>query len=217
MTSNPEPSEARTPAHGLRVSADDENFIVRALDSSGRGRPLKALVVPVEQQGDRFRLVEPEDALGSRIYDAEWPEIAPELCQMKRELSKKKPVPEEMVTLYSIKVKKSEWPLSSSSVLVFLLYDQSEGVGGNPRPPRSTGDNSIATLVKEALEHDSADALRGGLIRCRPGGCEPGKAIPDAPQRVTFALASCQYPSDMFNRMPRADRSTSHSWRSATG
>jgi choline dehydrogenase-like flavoprotein len=198
-------SEARTPAYGLRVTNEADNVIVRALDSSGRGLPLGALFVPVHQEGERFRMVKWGNGPGLRVYPPERPEREREVA---RELSKKKPVPEEdIVTLYAFEVPHAEWP-PGLRILVLLLYDQSEGVGGSPRPPRSTGDKSILTLVDEALTHDSVDELRGGLICCAPAGPEPERAIADRPQRVTFALASCQYPSDIFNRMPEGEHAT---------
>jgi hypothetical protein len=179
-----------------------DKVIVRALDSSGRGLPLGALFVPVEQDGERFRMVGP----GLRVPLPERPERDRKVA---RELSKQKPVLEEdIVTLYLFEVPRADWP-SWPRILVLLLYDQSEGVGGSPRPPRSTGDNnSIVTLVTEALTHDSPGELRGGLICGAPAGREPGRAIADGPHAVTFALGSCQYPSDIFNRMPDGEHDT---------
>jgi hypothetical protein len=191
------PSEARAPAYGLRVTVGAEKVIVRALDSSGRGPPLGAVFVPVEQAGESFHMV------GPKSPSCYYPKRPERKGSVARELSKKTQVLEEdIVTLYIFEVPRAEWP-SGQRILVLLLYDQSEGIGGSPRPPRPiTDDNTIVTLVKEALNYDSPGELRLGLICSALTGPEPGRAIADGAQRVTFALASCQYPSDIFNRMP---------------
>jgi len=48
------------------------------------------------------------------------------------------------------------WPRHASEVLVLLLYNQVDGVGGNPRPPqRRFQANSLLTkVVTEALTYD---------------------------------------------------------------
>ena len=197
-TNEREPSEARTPAYGLRVAVERGKVIVRALDSSGRGDALGALLVPVEQVGARFRMVGPDHLPDLTPYSLG---LAERQRRVAREPSKEEPVPEEdFVAPYIFEVPLDDWP-RKQPVLVLLLYDQSEGVGGSPRPPRSAGDNNFETLAREALDHDSADELRAGMIFGAPVGPKPRSAIADGPQRVTFALASCQYPSDIFNRM----------------
>lgn len=196
-------SEARAPAYGLRVTEADDKIIVCTLDSSGRGLPLGALFVPVEPEGESFRRVGVDDSPYLRPYPTERRER-----KVARELSKKKPVRDEDVTLHTFEVPSESWP-PGPWVLVLLLYDQSEGVGGNPRPPSSKGaDNSIVALVTETLTHDGSDELRGGLICRAPIGKEPDRVVAGRPQRVTFALASCQYPSDIFNRMPAGEHAT---------
>src|SRR5215210_857242 len=149
-------SEARPPAYGVRVTVDVDKVTVRALDSSGRGLPVGVLLVPVEQQGERFRMAEPGGGL--EFCSLEQPKRE---HQIAREFSKKKPASEEdMVTLYPFEVSRAKWPLGPQ-ILVLLLYDQSEGVGGSPRPPSLTrGDASHLALVREALTYDSADELR---------------------------------------------------------
>jgi hypothetical protein len=93
-------------------------------------------------------------------------------------------------------------------ILVLLLYDQSEGIGGTPRRPRTTDANStLIDLVKEALDCDGMSELRGGLIRRRPA-TQPSTTGSNAEKCVRFAVASCQYPSDIFNRMPGGEHAT---------
>jgi cholesterol oxidase len=196
--------EARAPACGLRVAAEADKITVLALDASGRGRPLGAVFVSVEQENERFRMVERNEGPGFTIF----PHLPERASQVAQKLSEKKPVhEEEIVTLYVFEVPRAEWP-PGPQVLVLLLYEQSEGIGGNPRPPRSIADNSTDSLVREALEHDSLDELRGGLICCSSAAPEPDTLVADKPRRVTFAVASCQYPSDIFNRMPDGEHAT---------
>jgi hypothetical protein len=126
-----------------------------------------------------------------------------------RELSKKKPMPEDdIVTLHQFEVPCAKWP-SGSRILVLLLYDQSEGIGGCPRPPRSKRDdtNNLA-LVTEALTYDSVDELRVGVISGGPSGPAPSSPIANGSRRIVLALASCQYPSDIFNCMPDGEHAT---------
>ncbi len=66
----------------------------------------------------------------------------------------------------------------------------------------------MVTLVREALDGDSAGKLRGGLVCCSEAGSESTKSAPDAHRSVTFAVASCKYPNDMFNRMPDGEYAT---------
>src|ERR1700752_1050658 len=101
-------SEARPPAYGLRVTVEVDKVIVRALDSSGRGLPLGALLVPIEQDGERFRMVGPGGGL--EFCSLEQPERDYKVA-VARELSKKKPASEEdMVTLYLFEVPRAKWP-----------------------------------------------------------------------------------------------------------
>jgi hypothetical protein len=110
---------------------------------------------------------------------------------------------------YFFDVPFSAWPHHASEVLVLLLYNQADGVGGNPRAPgRMVRANSLlAKAVSEALTYDEISDLRGGLIR----GSLPDPASMDdlaRQPRVTFALGSCLYPNDILNHMPAAENAT---------
>jgi len=204
-------SEARAPAYGLRVQVTEDSILVRTLDGSGRGEPLSALFVPVVQEADGLHIEDrPTVAASSQPLQSYSPDDAhvPRKTQKQRVLSKK-PVAEEeeSVAPCLFKVPLDEWP-EGELVLVLLLYDQSEGIGGNPRRPRTTGRNStLIDLVNEALACDSLGELRGGLIRQRPAK-QAGMVDANAETCVRFAVASCQYPSDIFNRMPGGSHAT---------
>jgi cholesterol oxidase len=109
--------------------------------------------------------------------------------------------------LYFFEVPIAAWPHHASEVLVLLLYNQAEGIGGNPRQPGRiiVASSLLAKALSEALTYDTISDLRGGLIR----GSLPVPPDNLAPhQRVTFALGSCLYPNDILNHMPAAEDAT---------
>jgi choline dehydrogenase-like flavoprotein len=199
--------QAVAPAYGVRVRVLKHPRTVRILasDSTGRGRPRCALVVPVTQQGARLMPLHhngstamPTGLKGLKSFG---------ICIGKPVRIRKRR--RGRIGPYFFDVPFGAWPHHASEVLVLLLYNQADGVGGNPRPPgRMVQANSLlAKAVSEALTCDEVSDLRGGLIR----GSLPDPASMDdlAPQpRVTFALGSCLYPNDILNHMPAADNAT---------
>jgi hypothetical protein len=205
------PSEARAPAYGLRVEFRNDSVLLRTLDGSGRGTPLEAVFVPVVQEGDRLRIDDRSTFAATpssfKPYLPAGAHVSPS-TQKKPVLSKGPVAKEEApVAPRLFEVPRLEWP-DGELILVLLLYDQSEGIGGTPRRPRTTDTNStLIDLVKEALDCDSMSELRGGLIRQRPA-TQATTVGPNAEKHVRFAVASCQYPSDIFNRMPGGENAT---------
>ena len=76
-------------------------------------------------------------------------------------------------------------------------------------PPDKRTEETIA--IQDALREDSVDALRGGLIRGTQKQASYSQVLGDRKQEaipLTFALASCQYPSDFLDRMPEGEHAT---------
>jgi cholesterol oxidase len=201
---HPSAYQAVAPAFGVRARIlDNTKVSLQACDSAGRGLPLAALVVPVKHVGERLAMVWPD---GSSAMPTNHESIRQAGICIGTSLAKTRKE-QEAGSPYFFEVPIESWPSHASEVLVLLLYDQAEGIGGNPRPPRRMlgfADQArapIARAITEALLYDSLDDLRGGLIR--------GSLTSQRPQeRVTFALASCLYPSDIFNHMPAAEHAT---------
>ena len=110
---------------------------------------------------------------------------------------------------YFFDVPFSAWPQHASEVLVLLLYNQAEGIGGNPRQPGPViqANSLLVKVLSEALTYDAINDLRGGLIRGSLPDLSQGDLAPQ--QRVTFALGSCLYPNDILNHMPAEEDATS--------
>ncbi|TPL04625.1 MULTISPECIES: alkaline phosphatase D family protein [unclassified Mesorhizobium] len=128
---------------------------------------------------------------------------------------------------YVFDVPLHEWPLAEH-VLVLLLYVQAEGIGGLARLPRLTdltgqtpdvldtvpharkATNEAVQAVRDALEADTFDDLRGGLIIGDPEELRRSydRKKGSRPTQIRFALASCQYPSDFLDHMPNGEHAT---------
>jgi cholesterol oxidase len=197
--------QAVAPAYGVRIRLLEHAKKVRILacDSTGRGGPPRALVVPVTRQG---ALLVPLHRNGSANIPTDRQSlkhigicVGKPLKIRKRRRRRK--------GLYFFDVPTAAWPRHASEVLVLLLYNQAEGVGGNPRPPGRTivASSLLAKALGEALTHDKISDLRGGLIRGSPP-VPPEDLAPH--ERVTFALGSCLYPNDILNHMPAEDDAT---------
>lgn len=199
--------QAVAPAYGVRVRVLKHPRTVRILasDSTGRGQPLCALVVPVTRNG--VHLV-PLHRNGSTAMPTNLKGLKNlGICIGKPVRIRKRR--RRRIGPYFFDVSFDAWPDHASENLVLLLYDQAEAIGGNPRPPgRLVQSRSLLTkAVSEALTYDDISELRGGLIR----GSLPDRASMDdlAPRsRVTFALGSCLYPNDILNHMPAAGDAT---------
>jgi choline dehydrogenase-like flavoprotein/pimeloyl-ACP methyl ester carboxylesterase len=197
--------QAIAPAFGVRARILKKATKIRlqTCDGSGRGPPLRAIVVPIRQVGTRFAF----DGKGGvaavpgsyKLLRSAGVCICKPIKMRKRKRESNWP--------WFFEVPCESWPSHASAVLVLLLYNQAEGIGGNSRPPRPMLSNCdqlnspIAKAICEALSYDSIDTLRGGLIS--------GPLIDQrSKERITFALASCLYPSDILNHMPAAENAT---------
>ncbi|MCP3446154.1 alpha/beta fold hydrolase [Bradyrhizobium sp. CCGUVB14] len=199
--------QAAAPAYGVRIRVLKYPGKIRILasDSPGRGRPRCALVVPVAQDGDRLVPLHlggsramPTDINGLRSLGVC---IGKPVRLRKRRRRRLGP--------YFFDVPFSDWPRHAPEVLVLLLYNQADGIGGNPRPPDRIvqSKSRLTNAVSEALTYDTISDLRGGLIR---GSTSDLTSFDDVatPPRVTFALGSCLYPNDILNHMPAAESAT---------
>ncbi|VIO73308.1 Cholesterol oxidase [Bradyrhizobium ivorense] len=193
---------AFAPAFGVRAQILEKAGTIRiqACDGAGRGSPLKALVLPVQQAGERFVILQRDGKIGIPNDDASLLQAG--ACILDP-ITKRK---QEIGLPRFFEVPKADWPSHAREVLILLLYDQAEGIGGSARGPglmkQHTANYSgfpIAQAAAEALVCDTIDDLRGGLLR--------GAITDESPQgNVTFAVASCLYPSDILNHMPAAEQ-----------
>ena len=108
----------------MRVAGQADKILVQACDSAGRGRPRGALLVPVKQQGDRLHMLRPNCPPGMPTSHKDLKDAG---VYMGKNLRQDLSLP------YLFEVPCECWP--QSEVLVLLLYDQAEGIGGNARPP----------------------------------------------------------------------------------
>ena len=190
--------QAVVPAFGVnaRILERDAKVRLQVYDSDGRGGPLAALVVPVKRQGDRLVMASngtsSEPTTHNSLREAGVC-IAEPLADRKWKLDGDFPA--------FFEVPLDRWPSHTTEVLVLLLYDQAEGVGGRARPPArminadDQEKSPMARAIAEALSYDSLGDLQSGLI-------SGAVAYPRPQDRVNFALGSCLYPSDIANHMP---------------
>ncbi len=197
--------QAIAPAFGVRVRLLKKAAKIRiqACDSSGRGPPLRSLIIPVKRQDLRF-------TFDGKSCDSVIPNSVERLRRAGVRICK--PIKlrggkREGNWPWLFEIPYESWPSHASAVLVLLLYDQAEGIGGSSRPPRPKLNDCdqmkspVARAICETLTYDTIDDLRGGLVI--------GSLTEERFQkRVTFALASCQYPSDILNHMPTAEDAT---------
>ena len=207
------PFEARAPAFGVRIGVEAGKIRVQAADSGGRGFPHAALLVPVHRAGNRLCMVETGPAPGPDQME-----------QGESLVGLYKP---QSASPYVFDVPLHEWP-PAEQVLVLLLYVQAEGIGGLARLPRlpdlsgPTPDvfdtlphalkamNEAVRAARDALEADTIDDLRGGLIVGDPKKLRRSydRQTGGRPTHIRFALASCQYPSDFLDHMPDSEHAT---------
>jgi hypothetical protein len=205
----PIPFEAWPPAYG--VWAIEMSSFIRLLvhDSGGRGSPHVAVIVRVEQNGDRLRLLDRSgkplgEFDGQGLFDASI--FLSYSCDV------------HGVSPYFFDVPIADWPKDDTTkILILLLYLQARGIGGRTRPVNiyrqegkfpdaaQHGDevalaNEVANAVAHALKHDTIADMRGGLITGTITKDQPD--IVDREKYVSVAVASCLYPADIFDRMP---------------
>ncbi|RZN10796.1 hypothetical protein CWO91_11380 [Bradyrhizobium genosp. SA-3] len=191
---------AFAPAFGVRtqVLAKAGTIRIQACDGAGRGSALKAVVLPVRQVGERFRFLQPDGQIGIPTSDASLLQagacIIEPITQRRQQIGSPR----------FFDLPNAKWPHHASEVLILLLYEQAEGIGGSAREPGlmkahevNCSNFPIARAVAEALVCDTIGDLRGGLLR---GSITDTMCQGD----VTFAVASCLYPSDILNHMPAA-------------
>jgi hypothetical protein len=219
--------QARAPAFGLRAAVDGDEIVVWPQDTRGRGDPHVAILLGVDREGDRFKPAGKLDDLTEPVQGKDHAVILPKAEAYVRYVGDIEP--EELV----LRIPRSEWSAFTTSPLVLLLflYDQTPGVGGPfiPAGFRTFGvevfaENAApAPLLRHEIEEYLGQALaeaaftlsnftvadlRRGLIEAPPGdqtdlGKPNGKSA-----GVTFALASCLYPSDMLDYMPDAEEAS---------
>ena len=196
------------PALGQRVLEARGQITLQVNDSGGRGWPWAAIFLPVNPVGDRLQLVVEGKSQPPR-YSVEM------LCAASLWKRQRRDEPP-----YRFNAPIDKWPAAGEYLLTLLLYFQSSDIGGGQMPdihsfPEGVvPDNyweKVAAAVNDRLTGSFASALRSGLI-ARPGRGSPPSAGDETapeqrqrhklPESVCFALASCQYPSDIFDRMP---------------
>ena len=202
------------PAFGLRVSAAPDTVTISINDHGGRGWPWAVIFVPVVQKDNKFHVL---------IQKAENPPpYAPDdlLKASYWQRQKKHSPPYNVSSNRSdwVKAHTAPWPFDTGLVLTLLLYFQSPGVGEEPLiesllNPEDDPEyrHEVAEKVGDCLAKSTVNDLRGGLIARRAAvgppdagktPATPPKAPPTLVSEVTFSLASCLYPSDIFDRMP---------------
>lgn len=193
------PTHARAPEFGVRVALKGDRIQLEASDSGGSGYAHAAMLVPVERYGDQLKLPAKLREALSRSSDRLFELTGVQYIHFNRGGSP-----------YVFDLKLKSWP-QAEYVLLLLLYIQADGIGGWTRPPNRAERQRVesgrhrpelaAQAILEALEHDTIEELRGGLI----SGTVPTNEASDSESRSIFALASCQYPSDFLDRMPNGE------------
>jgi PhoD-like phosphatase len=176
--------QAVAPSCGLIVQVEDAIVRVQASDSGGRSFPDFAALVSVSHHGDKLQLIghpqAGQDDRGLRAQGLMFLRV------------------EDGESPYIFEIPRSDWP-DSELVLLLLGYNQVRGIGGTTRPRRRRKSNKI-DAVKQALAEDGMNELRSGLI-C--GNLfSPSHTSTHERRDVTFAVASCQFPSDFLDHMP---------------
>jgi hypothetical protein len=208
------PLKARAPAYGVQWAIDGDDIVIKASDSGGLGFPRSAFVVPVREQDGRLLFVIPDRTTLE-------PGQIDEGGLLKNIIDRKS-------SPYLLRFKLSNWPEYADTVVIFLIYEQVGDAGGLSRlptaavlerrskgtqeqkgPPDQRREELIA--IKDALREDSMETLRGGLIRGTRKQASYSQVLNAGKQGetpLTFALASCQYPSDFLDRMPEGECAT---------
>jgi hypothetical protein len=188
----PRDVQACAPAY-VHPEKIDDHIVFLAGDTGGSGWPWAALLLPVEIVGDRAWVVI-EGAPAKSPYEKAKLFRA---SHWMRQLDQRPP--------YRLSVVQKDWPKTGQFVLVLFLYFQSKGIGDITEEFAQTPahvalppdyEDTVAEAINEYLACSSQAKLRSGLIRQAAG------TVVDPAGAVTFALASCQYPSDIFDHMP---------------
>jgi hypothetical protein len=204
------PFEAWAPAFGVWATAKGKFVRLQVQDSGGRGHPHVMIVMRVERQGDRLRLV---DKQGRPISIVDGQGLLDACIDLKYNSDL------HSVSPYFFDIPIDEWPKSAPLVLVLLLYLQARGIGGRSRPldtyryegklpsaSRHADANEVAGAVRHALKYDTVDDLRGGLIDGTLPSLRGGEDGPAS--QITLGVASCLYPADILEHMPDDEHAT---------
>lgn len=220
------PVIAVAPAFGVRLSRSEDQNTVRVDidDHGGRGRPWAVIFFPVVAVGNKLQVLI-SGANGPPPYGQNV------LLNASHVIGLNDPAPPYKVKVDRAALKPpnpaANWPFDTDLVLALLLYLQSPEVGADPwieiismpdagattQPPVDLARYwpKVTEAVNIRLEKSSVDELRGGLIRRRSVKNTSGQGDPAQAKQassltsmtsVTFSLASCQYPSDFFDRTP---------------
>lgn len=201
------------PTYGVTPDFTQDPYVFSVIDDGSRGWPWAVIFVPcIEVSGKAQVVIDssivPQDKRGPLFTTAHW-------------------MPQsETMTPYTLNVALKDWPSHGEFVVLLLLPFQSNGVGSEPHHPFSgttTSEywNTVTREVNNYLSQTSFGSLALGRIEQRkkppsrpvdpvaPGGPNPIGRTPSRPKpptaSLTFALASCQFPSDILDQMPLDD------------
>lgn len=194
---------AYAPAFGVLVRMRPRTVFLQASDSAGRGKPDFAALVGVTERHGQLRFAcntQPTDSVAS---------LQTQGLLIRKVRNEQSP--------YEFEIAHEQWPASTCALLL-LGYRQPRGIGGDARPrlkkfsvdegranvSSSIADAEVAEAVRMAVATNTIQELRTGLIRGTPAAAaaEFERGGFDQPVTVTFAHASCQYPSGILDHMP---------------
>ena len=204
------PVQPVVPVYGVSPDFTQDPIVFSVNDDGSRGWPWSVIFVPCNEVNGKAQvvldsLIDPQDKRGPLFTTARW---------MKQK---------ETMTPYTLNVARDDWPTHGEFVVLLLLPFQSDGVGSEPQSPFSTTATpeyweTVALEVNNYLSQTSLGSLALGRIEqlkkppslpvdpVAPGGLNRIDAQPDSPKpptgSLTFALASCQFPSDILDQMP---------------
>ena len=192
------------PEYGLSLQDAAGIITLIADDSGSRGWPWRQGLLPVDVVGGRAHVIIAGDA---KAPPYEENELFAEFQHVKRK---------DEVPPYALTLPTKKWPVEGQYVLLLLVFWQSPGFGAVPAngPPGNRAPKMKPKFLKEAtkaintyLLAATESDLNPGLIRqavSHPPAAAQGQrsSQADGSQAVTFALASCQYPSDILDQMP---------------
>jgi PhoD-like phosphatase len=204
------PLVAAVPYYGVSMQRIGGQITLIADDSGARGYPHKAGLLAIQLVDGKAQIVLDGGPVAPP-YDVQ---------QIKRALGKVRNTGK--VPPYRLTVDQDSWPVGGDYVLVLFFFLQSQGIGNEELFIQQGVDESEmpdkfdrerADAVNILLQRTRQRSLNAGLIRqyaATPASLAPAlpgangsPAKAPATTRVTFALASCQYPSDVLDQMPK--------------
>lgn len=202
----PGPFDAVPPAYGVAARALAGTVELRLNDAGGRGRPVAVVLLPVAHVGERLHALVGGAATPPPYTAQQVRAIAHRIDRTEGHNT----APFEFVSSRADWLQQGHterWPFEHAFVLALLLYPAAAGDRSDARPESAAaasagiapdGWSAVADAVNHCLQHHLIHSLRGGLVTVG----RPAAAGRDADAPVTFTLASCHYPSDIFDRMP---------------